>query len=75
MRRVRRAHLFRAANVWMRCAQYFVIASCGQMHRHNRCVYMAHVSLYVYCGDCVGHCGNICCVVAVAKDSVLAFEC
>ena len=21
--------LFRAANVWWRCAQYFVIASCG----------------------------------------------
>ena len=21
--------LFRAANVWCRCAQYFVIASCG----------------------------------------------
>ena len=21
--------LFRAANVWRRCAQYFVIASCG----------------------------------------------
>ena len=21
--------LFRAANVWLRCAQYFVIASCG----------------------------------------------
>ena len=22
-------YLFRAANVWWRCAQYFVIASCG----------------------------------------------
>ena len=22
-------YLFRAANVWVRCAQYFVIASCG----------------------------------------------
>ena len=28
--RVRRVkHLFKAANVWWRCAQYFVIASCG----------------------------------------------
>ena len=27
VRRVR--HLFRAANVWWRCAQYFVIACCG----------------------------------------------
>ena len=26
--RVRRGSLFRAANVWWRCAQYFVIASC-----------------------------------------------
>ena len=25
----RRSFLFRAANVWWRCAQYFVIASCG----------------------------------------------
>ena len=30
VRRVRRGKsLFRAANVWWRCAQYFVIASCG----------------------------------------------
>ena len=30
VRRVRCAqYLFRAANVWWRCAQYFVIASCG----------------------------------------------
>ena len=28
--RVRRvSYLFRAANVWWRCAQYFVTASCG----------------------------------------------
>ena len=25
---------------------------------------------YVCCSDCVGVCGNICCVVAVVKDSV-----
>ena len=30
VRRVRRGkYLFRADNVWWRCAQYFVIASCG----------------------------------------------
>ena len=30
VRRVRRGSLiFRAANVWWRCAQYFAIASCG----------------------------------------------
>ena len=35
--------LFRDASVWWRCAQYFVIASCGQMPRDNRCMYIAHV--------------------------------
>ena len=29
VRRVRRGSLFRDASVWWRCAQYFVIASCG----------------------------------------------
>ena len=29
VRRVSRKSLFRTANVWWRCAQYFVIASCG----------------------------------------------
>ena len=57
-------YLFRAASVWWRCAQYFVIASCGQMPRDNRCMYMAHVCFYV------------CCVAAVVKNSVfLALEC
>ena len=28
--------------------------------------------LYVCCSDCVGVCGNVCCVAAVVKDSVLA---
>ena len=31
--------------------------------------------LNVCCGDCVGVCGNVCCVAAVVKDSVLALEC
>ena len=61
---------FRAANVWWRCAQYCVIASCGLMPRENRCVYMTHVCFYVCCSDCVGICGNVCCVAAVVKDSV-----
>ena len=50
--------LFRAASVWWRCAQYFVIASCGHMPRDNRCMYMAHVCFYVCCSDCVGVCGK-----------------
>ena len=31
---------------------------------------MAHVCFYVCCSDCVGVCGNVCCVTAVVKNSV-----
>ena len=31
------------------------------------CMYMAHVCFYVCCSDCVGVCGNICCVATVLK--------
>ena len=37
--------------------------------RYNRCMYMAHVCFYVCCSDCVGVCGNVCCVAAVVKNS------
>ena len=30
---------------------------------------------YVCCSDCVGACGNVCCVAAVVEDNVLALEC
>ena len=53
-------YLIGAANVWWRCAQYFVI----------RCMYMAHACFYICCSDCVGVCGNVCCIAAVVKDSV-----
>ena len=39
------------------------------MPRDNRCMYMTHVCFYVFCSDCVGICGNVCCVAAVVKDS------
>ena len=39
------------------------------MHRDNRCMYMVHVCFYVCCSDCVGVCGNVCCVVSVVEDS------
>ena len=29
-----------------------------------------HVCFYVCSNDCVGVCGNVCCVAAVVKDSV-----
>ena len=57
--------------MWWRCAQYFVIVSCGQMPRDNRCMYMAHVcfmSVVVIVWREV--CGDVCCVAAVVKDSV-----
>ena len=34
------------------------------MPRDNRYMFMAHVCF----SDCVGVCGNVCCVVAVGKD-------
>ena len=45
------------------------------MLRDNKCMYMAHVCFVVCCCDSVGVCGNVYCVVAVVKDSVLALEC
>ena len=64
-----RQYLVRSVYVYWRCAQYFVIASFGYMHRDNRCVYMAHVCFYVCSCDCVGVCGNVCCVAAVVENS------
>ena len=40
------------------------------MYVHGACLF------YVCCSDCVGVCGNVCCVAAVVKNSVfLALEC
>ena len=38
--------------------------------RDHRCMYMTNFCVYVCCSDCVGVCGNVCCVVAVVKDSM-----
>ena len=38
-------------------------------------MYMAHVSFNGCCSNYVRVCGNVCCVAAVVKDSVLALEC
>ena len=40
----------------------------GRSSRDNICMYMAHDCFYVCCRLC-GVCGNVCCVVAVVKDS------
>ena len=52
-------YLLRADNLWWRCAQYCVSASCGYMPKDNRCMYMAHVCFYVCFNDRVGVCGNV----------------
>ena len=39
------------------------------MPRDIRCMYIAHACFCVCCSDCVGVCGNVCCVVDVVKDS------
>ena len=44
--------------------------------RYNRCIYVAHVCFYVCCSDCLGICGNVCCIAAVVKNSgFLDLEC
>ena len=45
------------------------------MPRDNRCMCMTHVCYYVCCSDCVGVCGNVCCVAAVVKEIFLTLEC
>ena len=48
---------------------------CGGGMRSISCVYMERVCFYVCYSDCVGVCGNVCCVAAVVEDSVSAMEC
>ena len=43
--------------------------------RNNRCMHMAHVCLYVSCGDCVGVFENVCCVSAVVENSFFSLAC
>ena len=38
-------------------------------------MYVYGTCFYVCCSDCVGVYGNVCCVVAIVKDSVLALKC
>ena len=49
-----------------------MVEVCAVFCDYNRYMYMAHVSFYVCCSDCVGVCGNVCCVVAVVKDSAFS---
>ena len=44
---------------------------CYSLLWPDRCMYMAHVCFYICGSDCVGVCGNVCCVVAIVKNSVI----
>ena len=50
----------------LRKGDLFVL-SWTRVRRDNRGMYMAHVCFYVCCSDCVGVCGNVCCVVPLLK--------
>ena len=45
------------------------------MSRDNRCMYMAHICFMPVVVNVCGSGGNVCCVAAVVKVSVLALEC
>ena len=36
---------------------------------------MTHVCFFVCCSDCVGVCGNVCCVAAVVENSGFSEPC
>ena len=42
------------------------------MPRDSIYMYMAHVCFYDCCSDCVGVCGNVCCVSAVVKNRIFS---
>ena len=66
MRRVR--HLFRAANVWWRCAPYLLlrlVVKC--LETIDVCIWYMFVFMSVVLTVLV--CGNVCCEANVNKDS------
>ena len=63
-----RKYIFRAANVWWRYVQYFVIPPLAK-YIDTIDVCIAHVCFYVCCSDCVGVCGNGCCVADIVEDA------
>ena len=60
--------LFRATNVWWRCTVF--VPRC--LEKINVCIWC--MFFYVCCSDCVGVCGNVCCLAAIANDSVFCLE-
>ena len=45
-----------------------LVAKC--LETIDVCIWRMIVFIYVCCSDCVGVCGNVCCVAIVVKDSV-----
>ena len=60
--------------MWWRCANYFIIATWGYIPRDNKCMCVSHLCFRSVGSDCVGVCGNVCCVAAVVKDSVFSLR-
>ena len=54
------------------CAVFLLPRMARCLETIYTCMYMAHVCFYVCCRDCVGVCGNLCCVAAVV---FLALDC
>ena len=67
VRRVRRGSI---SSELLVCGGGILLLPLVAMPRDNRCMYMAHVCFYVCCSDCVGVCGNVCCVAVVVRNSV-----
>ena len=56
------------------CAVFLLPLVARCIETIDVCIWRMFV-LHVCCSDCVGVCGNVCCVLAVVKDSVLALGC
>ena len=59
-------YIFRAANVWRRCAQYFVIALVARCPETiDVCIWR----IFVFMSVVVIVWGSVCCVATVVEDS------
>ena len=67
-------YLYRAANVWWRCAQYLVISACARyLETIDVCIWRMFIFMSVLV-TVWGFVGRFC-VAAVVEDGVLASEC
>ena len=57
---------------YLSALEYSIIRRYTNIVYYNYYYYMAQVCFYVCCSDCVGVCGNVCCVAAVVKEIVFS---